>query len=108
MKKKEDSPEGKNEKRNPEDLPYNPEVTKEDRQALNQKGRSMNKGQDKDLDRERPVNFTGKNMDVSGSNSAKPTNDGSIPDEENQQYNKQGARNEQEKGKDHPNSDKKI
>jgi len=32
-----------------EDLPYNPEITKEDKEALNEKGRS-NKGQDKDLD----------------------------------------------------------
>ena len=47
---------------------YNSDITAEDKQALNEKGRSMNKGQDKDLDREQPVDFTADNMDIPGSN----------------------------------------
>ena len=47
---------------------YNSEITAEDKQALNEKGRSMNKGQDKDLDREQPVDFTADNMDIPGRN----------------------------------------
>jgi len=41
-----------------DDLPYNPEITKEDKQALNEKGRSMDKGQDRELDHKEQVDFT--------------------------------------------------
>ncbi|MDX1543194.1 MAG: hypothetical protein R3214_04535 [Christiangramia sp.] len=108
MKKEVNRPEEKNKKGKPEDLPYNPEVTQEDKQALNEKGRSMNKGQDKALDRKQPVDFTAEEMDVPGSNTEGSARDGNIPDEQNWQYNKKGSRPGRQKSKDHPNSDKKI
>lgn len=108
MEKKVKRPEEEKKKGKPEDLPYNPEVTKEDKQALNEKGRSMNKGQDQALDRERPVDFTAKEMDVPESNQNKTSEEGNIPDEQNWQYNKKGARPERKKAQDHPDSDEKI
>lgn len=92
----------------PENLPYNPEVTDEDKEALNKKGRSMNKGQDKTLDRERPVDFTEKDMDIPTSNANRSSKPGEIPDEENRQFNHHGERNKREESEDHPNSSKKI
>ncbi|MDT0685739.1 hypothetical protein [Autumnicola psychrophila] len=89
-----------------EDLPYNPDVTKEDKQALNEKGRSMNKGQDKALDRERPVDFTGKDLDIPASNDSLPDSDKNPnPDEQNFQFNERGARPDRDKAKDHPDSE---
>lgn len=108
MEKKVNRPEEEAKKSKPEDMPYNPEVTKEDKQALNEKGRSMNKGQDKDLDRERDVDFTADELDIPASNSNLPKEEGQIPDEQNWQYNKKGARPDQKKSKDHPESDEKI
>lgn len=108
MEKKVNRPEEDRKKGKPEDLPYNPDVTKEDKKALNEKGRSMNKGQDKALDRDRPVDFTAEEMDVPGSNDAKPDKEGQLPDEENWQYNKKGARPDSEKAKEHPDSDEKL
>lgn len=108
MKKEVNRPEEESKKKKPEDLPYNPEVTKEDKQALNEKGRSMNKGQDKELDREEPVDFTADNLDIPGSNNSEPTEETQIPDVQNRQFNKRGERPDRQKEKDHPKSDKKI
>ncbi|TBW29169.1 hypothetical protein [Gramella sp. KN1008] len=108
MKKKVKRPEEEKKAGKPEDLPYNPDITNEDKQALNEKGRSMNKGQDKALDRDRPVDFTAEEMDVPASNDANPDKEGQIPDEQNWQYNKKGARPDRQKSKEHPNSDKDI
>lgn len=108
MQKKVKRPAEEKKKGKPEDLPYNPEVTKEDKQALNQKGRSMNKGQDKDLDREKPVDFTAHKMDVPASNQNKPSKEGEIPDEQNWQYNKKGSPKARDMATDHKGSDKKI
>ncbi|MDT0676958.1 hypothetical protein [Autumnicola musiva] len=108
MKKEVNRPEEENKKKKPEDLPYNPEVTKEDKQALNEKGRSMNKGQDKELDRDRPVDFTGKDLDIPASNDNLPDNEKNPnPDEQNRQFNERGARQERDKAKDHPDSQTK-
>ena len=108
MKKEVNRPEEEAKKSKPENLPYNPEVTKEDEQALNEKGRSMNKGQDKDLDRERKVDFTGNDLDVPASNSNRPDKEGRIPDAQNKQYNQKGARPDRKRSTDHPKSDEKI
>lgn len=107
MKKKVNRPQEEAKKGKP-DLPYNPEVTKEDEQALNEKGQSMNKGQDKVLDREQEVDFSADELDVPASNSNLPEKEGRIPDEQNWQYNKKGARPDEAKQKDHPKSDKEI
>ncbi|PKD17113.1 hypothetical protein APR41_06675 [Salegentibacter salinarum] len=71
---------------------YNSDVTAEDKQALNEKGRSMNKGQDKELDREKPVDFTADNLDIPGSSNQTAKNDkDKLVDEENYQFNKKGT-----------------
>ena len=74
------------------DLPYNPNITNEDKQALNEKGRSMNKNQDKELDRQKDVDFTGKNLDIPGSNYDGTSKQKDIPDEANRQFNERGER----------------
>lgn len=79
------------------DLPYNPEITKEDKEALNEKGRSMNKGQDKDLDHKENVDFTPDELDIPASNDSKPEDKTDLVDEENMQFNKKGAKGENEK-----------
>ncbi|MUP45736.1 hypothetical protein E0K83_08255 [Gramella sp. BOM4] len=107
MEKKVNRPEEEKKKGKPEDLPYNPDVTNEDKQALNEKGRSMNKGQDKALDRERDVDFTAEELDIPAGGQNDPEK-GDIPDEQNYQYNNRGEREDWEKSKDHPKSDKKI
>ena len=93
-----------------QDLPYNPEITKEDEQALNDKGKSMNKGQDAELDnKETPTDFTAENLDIPGRNEADVSTDGAdIPDEENYQFNERGAKPEHQKQSEHPKSDEKI
>lgn len=108
MKKEVKRPEEEKKSGKPNDLPYNPEVTSEDRQALNAKGKSMNKGQDKDLDRKRETDFTPDELDIPASNDAKPDDKSALVDEENMQYNKKGARPERDISRDHPNSSKKI
>lgn len=108
MKKEVNRPEEEKKTGKPEDLPYNPEVTNEDMQALNDKGKSMNKGQDKDLDRQRKTDFTPDELDIPASNDAKPNDGTDLVDEENMQYNKKGARPDRDISRDHPNSDKKI
>ncbi|WP_298247160.1 hypothetical protein [uncultured Christiangramia sp.] len=80
-----------------EDLPYNPEITKEDKEALNEKGRSMKKGQDKDLDRIEQIDFTPDELDIPASNETKPKDKAGLVDEENMQFNKKGATSEDEK-----------
>ncbi|TQI70823.1 hypothetical protein JM79_1748 [Gramella sp. Hel_I_59] len=79
------------------DLPYNPEITKEDKEALNEKGRSMNKGQDKDLDKKEHVDFTPDELDIPASNDTKLEDKTELVDEENMQFNKKGAKGENEK-----------
>lgn len=108
MKKEVNRPQEEAKKKKPEDLPYNPEVTKEDKQALNEKGRSMNKGQDKQLDRDKNVDFTAEEMDIPASNDSKPEDKSQLVDEENMQYNEKGSRPDHKKSTDHPKSDKKI
>ncbi|MGA8854193.1 MAG: hypothetical protein WB492_08460 [Christiangramia sp.] len=108
MKKEVNRPQEEAKKSKPEDLPYNPELTKEDEQALNDKNRSMNKGQDKQLDRDKDVDFTAEKMDIPASNDSKPTDKSELVDEENMQYNEKGSRPEHKKSSDHPRSDEKI
>ena len=70
---------------------YDSNVTAEDKQALNKKGRSMNKGQDKELDREKPVDFTADNLDIPGSNQTAKNDRDELVDEENYRFNKKGT-----------------
>ncbi|WBL27193.1 hypothetical protein [Zunongwangia sp. HGR-M22] len=93
-----------------QELPYNPEITKDDQQALNEKGKSMNKGQDAALDHTQTNNdFAAKDLDIPGREDADTSSNGNdIPDEENRQFNKRGVKPDYQKEKEHPNSNKKI
>ena len=107
MKKEVNRPEEEKKKGKPEDLPYNPEVTGEDKEALNEKGRSMNKGQDQALDRDKPVDFSADELDIPAGGENDPEK-GDLPDEQNWQFNRKGSREDWEKSKEHPKSDDKI
>ena len=110
MDKKIKRPQEEKKKGKPEDLPYNPDITSEDKQALHDKGRSMNKGQDAEIDKNRneDADFAAEELDVPASNDSKNMDRSELVDEENMQYNNKGARPDHEKAKDHPNSSKKI
>ena len=86
---------------------YNSDITAEDKQALNEKGRSMNKGQDKDLDREQPVDFTADNMDIPGSNQNNKKDKEELVDEENYRFNKKGTSDKNKDLDDLPDPDTK-
>ncbi|SKB33271.1 hypothetical protein SAMN05660776_0478 [Salegentibacter holothuriorum] len=86
---------------------YNSNITAEDKQALNEKGRSMNKGQDKDLDRENPVDFTTNNMDIPGSNQPNKKDKEELVDEENFRFNKKGTSKKKKDLDDLPDPDTK-
>ena len=73
------------------DMPYNPEVTEQDKQVLHEKGRSLNEGQDKDLSDRQDVDFTPDELDIPASNDARAKNKTELVDEENMQYNQKGA-----------------
>ncbi|WBL20929.1 hypothetical protein [Zunongwangia sp. HRR-M8] len=93
-----------------QELPYNPEITKDDQQALNEKGRSMNKGQNAAIDDKQTNNdFAAKDLDIPGREDADTSSTGNdIPDEENKQFNKRGAKPDYQKEREHQNSDKMI
>lgn len=84
---------------------YNSDITAEDKQALNKKGRSMNKGQDKDLDDKEQVDFTAEELDIPGSRSSKPDKTNNLVDEENYRFNKKGAKKEKKDMDDFPDPD---
>jgi hypothetical protein len=84
---------------------YDSDVTAEDKQALNKKGRSMNKGQDKELDREKPVDFTADNLDIPGSNQTAKNDREELVDEENYRFNKKGSEREKRNLDDIPDPD---
>ena len=108
MKKNEHKPRKEDDKRK-ENLPYNPDITKEDMQALNEKEHSMNMGQDKDLaDRDREVDFTAKDLDIPGRKERDTSTGKEIPDEANYQFNQRGSRPEEQKKSEHPNPDREI
>lgn len=92
------------------DLPYDPNINKDDLQALHQKGLSMDQGQDKSLaERDRPADFTAKDLDIPGRNERDTTHkESGIPDEENYQFNQRGSRTDEQKNEDHPNPDREV
>ena len=85
-------------KENPsnENLPYNPEITKNDKDILRQENIHGDGGDDQQLrDRKKKVDFEGKDLDIPGSNQAKKQNNQSgLPDEENHLYSQGGDRKE--------------
>ena len=84
---------------------YDSDVTAEDKQALNKKGRSTNKGQDKELDREKPVDFTADNLDIPGSNQTVKNDRDELVDEENYRFNKKGTERKKRDMDDIPDPD---
>lgn len=131
MTKKENSPSGNNPRREeakpeetrplankperdeiekPKDLPYEPDITREDEMALPDKGLSMNQDEDRFLkEREKTVDFEADNLDIPGRNEPDTTSQGSdIPDEDNMQFNQRGKRKDETKDLDHPESDKPV
>ncbi|MHA7056166.1 hypothetical protein ACWGOQ_0003030 [Aquimarina sp. M1] len=88
---------------------YNPEITEQDKKVLGDKAGNLHtgKGQDHELrNRERSVDFTGKELDVPGRTLPKDKTGQKLKDEENQLYSQGGTGNENlEKSQDsiHPN-----
>ncbi len=79
---------------NKSDLPYDPNINKDDKQALQKRGLNMSPNDDKFLsETERPVDFAAEDLDIPGRNEADTTHDGpDIPDEENYQFNEKGVK----------------
>ncbi|NNF19166.1 MAG: hypothetical protein HKN61_05275 [Flavobacteriaceae bacterium] len=72
---------------------YNPEVTKEDLEALGKKGLSMDARDDRKLQkRENQVDFTGKDLDVPKGKQNIMDNNSKVKDEENKFYSQGGER----------------
>lgn len=73
-----------------EKLDYNPNITEHDMDILSQENIHGDGGDDQQLrDREKKVDFAGKDLDVPGRNQAKKSNTG-IRDEENQLFSQGG------------------
>ncbi|WP_076548409.1 hypothetical protein [Maribacter ulvicola] len=84
---------------------YNAEVTTDDLQALGEKIKNTrtDKGDDSQLnDREKNVDFAGKDLDVPGRDLPPKQSQDSLKDEENQLYSQGGSGNEDlERNTDH-------
>jgi|SRR5690625_2578025 len=76
-------------------LPFNPEVTEEDLEALQHENIHTDGGDDEEL-RNRPedVDFSGKDLDVPGSETARCSGRRGMPDEENQLFSQGGPAKE--------------
>nr|WP_321222833.1 hypothetical protein [uncultured Psychroserpens sp.] len=80
-----------------EKLDYNPEITEADKKALGDKaGNLKTELSDDELlkNREKPVDFTGKDLDIPGRNLTNKKANTKLKDEENQLYSQGGASNE--------------
>lgn len=115
MPREEDYPKANKPKREDDhieknDLPYDPNINEDDLQALHDEGLSMDQNQDKPLaERDRPVDFTGKDLDIPGRNERDTTHKGTdIPDEDNHQFNERGVRKDEAKKGDHPDPDREV
>ena len=74
-----------------EKLSYNPEVTNEDIKTLSQDNLHADEGDDQQLrDRKKKVDFTGEDLDVPGSTTAKESGRKGMEDEENQLFSQGG------------------
>lgn len=99
MEKKENKPKAsktlrENDDNERNDLPYDPNINKDDRQALQERGHNMSPTDDQFLaDRENEVDFAAEDLDIPGRNDADTTHRGTdIPDEQNFQYDKSGVK----------------
>lgn len=101
--------EKKNVNKKPQDTKerYNPEITKDDMDALGKKGLSMDGGNDRFLEkREKTIDFSGKDLDIPGRDILNNVNTKNLKDEENTLY---GQGSESKEGLEAPeraNADK--
>ena len=94
-------------KDNSEEKTYNPEITKEDLNALGNKGLRNDSGDDRLLQsREERIDFAGKDLDVSQGNDANFTSGSGLKDEENTIYGQGGERKENLEAPERTNADK--
>lgn len=82
-----------------EKLPYNPEITEKDKKKLGDAAQNLRNDTGDDLllkNRKKKVDFTGKNLDVPGSqeNKKKKKKTDALKDEENELYSQGGEENE--------------
>lgn len=77
--------------KNKKDLPYNPEVTKEDEEALQHENLHTDGKEDEELrERKEKVDFTGRDLDIPGRRTAKKSGRKGMTDEENQLFSQGG------------------
>lgn len=80
-----------------EKLDYNPEITKEDKKVLGDKAGNLKTEMSEDdilKNRERAVDFTGKDLDIPGRTLPNNRPNSKLKDEENQLYSQGGESNE--------------
>ncbi len=95
MKESEKNTSASKEKKTEKGLPYNPNVTKHDRDILSQENVHGDGRDDQQLrDRKGKVDFECTNLDVPGSNQAKKSNGNGLRDEENKLFSQGGEDNE--------------
>lgn len=89
------------------DIPYDPNITKDDKQALQERGQNMSPTDDQFLaDRERPVDFSAEDLDIPGRNQADTSHRGTdIPDEQNFQYDRSGMKKKRSNDGEIPDRD---
>ncbi|WP_040279135.1 hypothetical protein [Psychroserpens damuponensis] len=78
-------------------LDYNPNITEDDKKALGDKaGNLKTELSDDELlkEREKPVDFTGKDLDIPGRSLPNKVKPSKLKDEENQLYSQGGVSNE--------------
>lgn len=96
----------KSKKENKEDN-YNSDITTEDLQAIGKKGLRKDSDDDKLLqDREKDVDFQGKDLDVPGRDNKTTNTPQRIKDEENNLYAQGGESNENLEAPERANTDK--
>lgn len=86
-----------------EKLPYDPNINKDDEQALHDKNLSMNQNQDKPLADRENVDFTAEELDIPGRNDTDTSDEGTdLPDEENFQFNERGKKPKKNNNEERP------
>ncbi len=86
-----------NDNKKKEENTYNPEITKEDKQALGDKAGNLKTDMSDDellKNREKDVDFTGKDLDVPGRELPSDKTKKTLKDEENSLYGQGGSGNE--------------
>lgn len=86
-------------KKKKEKLPYNPEITEEDKKNLGDIAQNLRNDSGDDLvlkNREKKVDFAGKNLDIPGrrENKKKKKKTDTLKDEENELYSQGSEENE--------------